>query len=1110
MASDYEAIHERNRQRYGTEIDRIGQMLLADRYDDRTHFIFELLQNAEDALGRRGAWTGQRRVEFKLTADSLVLSHFGQPFNEADVRGVCGIAESTKDQTSIGRFGIGFKSVYTFTKRPEVHSGVEDFAIEGFVRPVRLPVRQRHADETQIVLPLLPEDESAQGEIAEGLQRLGAGALLFLRHINEINWSVEGGASGMYLRSPPEVLGPGVQRVTVLGQETGQDEVDENWLVFHRDVAAPDGKVIGRVEVAFFLEAVEDEPGRWAVQPLDSSPLVVFFPTVVTTHLGILVQGPYRTTPSRDNIPRADAWNQHLVKETAVLLVEAIRWLRDGEMLDTAALRSLPLDRAKFAEGSMFAPLFDAVRQAFLGERLLPGLGGEYVAAGGAKLARSAALRDLFTPAQVSTLFDEPVEDWLAGDITADRTPELHRYLIQQLDIKELTPELVVPRLGREFLEAQADEWIVGLYEFLSGQKAMRRQIEAMPLIRLEDGKHVLPRDKGKASAFLPSAIETGFQTVRRSVCSTPDARSFLISLGITEPDPVDDVILNLLPKYPKDQVDVEDDEYAADIERIRSAYGTDSKTQREKLVAALRETQFVMVIDTGDGEGYVSTPDDVYIATDRLKQLFDGVAGVFVVDDAYDCLRGEAMRELLEACGALRCPRPIPNPQTLSWDERKELRRQAGKLETSGINDRVDDWVLRGFDELLALLPSLSPEQRVERARLIWESLGDLEDRRGRGTFDGLYSWSHYGNYKKEFPAAFIRQLTAESWVPGANGELFPPGLVVFETLGWRANPFLLSKIAFKPPIIDQLAKEAGIDPAALDLLRKYGITTVADLTARLGIGDPPAEGDAAPGEATLEYGPSDEQPDETGSPDANSCGDAKDLYGDDMPDIPPGRPDPDGGDVDHPGGAAGGGRKRGGAGGGTGGTGAPGSGTRTGGAGHGGGTSKGAATGTGATSKTSSKPDQPRHFVSYVGTELDDEVERDPDGLDQATRMEVEDQAIALIIEHEPALCRTKAGNPGFDLYEVDAAGKEVRWVEVKSMTGTLDDRPVGMSRTQFEFAQQRGASYWLYVVENATMPEMTRVLRIQDPANLARTFTFDKGWQAVATELPGQAEL
>lgn len=37
-------------------------MLLADRDDDRTHFIFELLQNAEDALSRRHGWRGSRAV----------------------------------------------------------------------------------------------------------------------------------------------------------------------------------------------------------------------------------------------------------------------------------------------------------------------------------------------------------------------------------------------------------------------------------------------------------------------------------------------------------------------------------------------------------------------------------------------------------------------------------------------------------------------------------------------------------------------------------------------------------------------------------------------------------------------------------------------------------------------------------------------------------------------------------------------------------------------------------------------------------------------------------------------------------------------------------------
>lgn len=372
MASNYEEISDENRRRYGTDIGRIGPMLLADRYDDRTHFIFELLQNAEDALSRCGDRHGPRKVSFELTSTRLALSHFGRPFNEADVRGVCGIAESTKDKFSIGRFGIGFKSVYTFTDRPEIHSGDEDFAIKDYVQPQRADSTERAAGETQIVLPLKTGDKTAQQEITAGFQHLGPGALLFLRHIEEINWNVEGGASGFYLRSNPEAFGQNVQRITVIGQESGKAEVDQNWLVFHRDVFSDTKEKVGRVEVAFSLVAVKDAPGRWSVQPVAASPLVVFFPTVVPTNLGFLVQGPYLTTPSRDNIPRGEPWNQHLVKETSSLLVEAMRWMRDNAMLDTSALRCLPLDREKFPEGAMFAPIFETVRQALLDEPLLP------------------------------------------------------------------------------------------------------------------------------------------------------------------------------------------------------------------------------------------------------------------------------------------------------------------------------------------------------------------------------------------------------------------------------------------------------------------------------------------------------------------------------------------------------------------------------------------------------------------------------------------------------------------------------------------------------------------------------------------------------------------
>ncbi|HBO6010741.1 TPA: DUF3883 domain-containing protein [Pseudomonas aeruginosa] len=1096
VGSNYEAICEENRESYGTKGAQKSGKLAAGLYDNRTHFIFELLQNAEDALGRRGEWKGSRKVAFNLNPACLTLSHFGKPFDEADVRSVCDIAESTKNESSIGRFGLGFKSVYTVTDLPEIHSGDEDFAIENYVFPKRMARSARAADETQIVLPLKPEDASAAQDITAGFRHLGPGALLFLRNIEEINWSVEGGASGFYLRNAPESLGDNVHRVTVIGQETGKADVDQNWLVFHRDVFSAEGLKVGRVEIAFSLVAVKDPPGRWAVLPLAKSPLVVFFPTVVESHLGFLVQGPYRTTPSRDNIPPDDPWNQHLVKETSGLLVEAMRWMRDNAMLDVAALRCLPLDHEKFPKDSRFAPMFDAVRQAFQDEELLPTFDDGHVTAQQAKLARTQELRELFSPEQVAALFGSDVAAWLSDDITEVRTPEIRRYLMRELDIDEITPTKLVPSLTKPFLEAQSDEWVSRLYEFLSGQeKALRRHLDTVPLIRLDDGTHVVARENGKAKAFLPSTIATSFPTMRRAVCATPEVRLFLLSLGITEPDPVDDVVWNLLPKYQQQEVDVDDDTYAADIERIRAAFNTDSTAQKEKLRSALRDTTFVMVVDTGDGKGYVAKPGEIYIATDRLQQLFAGVPDILIVDNEYDCLRGEDIRDLLVSCGASRYLIPQATPSGLGPSEKAQIRREAG-LERASWESQPEDFTLRGLTQLLEFLPTLNSEEAAARAKVLWEALADLETR-GTAAFYGSYKWGYFHEAKAaRFDAAFVRTLNQVAWVPNANGELVRPGLVVFDTLGWKPNPFLLTKITFKPPIIDQLAKEAGIDPAILDLLRRDP-TIVAELTSRLSA-NPPPQPDPSPAP----------EPEADETSDGDVYDGAKDLYGDDMPDIPPGTPDPDGGD------GATGGAGRGGQG--ETGTGTPrGGGQGNGGAhggsggGHTGGGGKSGGTNSGGQGKRSPGSAGGRPFISYIGTHPDDE-EADPDGLDQAARMKIEDQAIALIISLEPGLKRTPEGNPGFDLFEVNGSGQQVRWVEVKSMTGSLENRPVGLSHTQFDYARTKGDAFWLYVVEHATDLEKARVLRIQNPVAHARTFTFDHGWSQIAqTEPPTSSE-
>lgn len=1085
MTTNYEAICEENRESYGTKGAQKSGELAAGLYDDRTHFIFELLQNAEDALGRREEWDGSREVTFNLSPTRLTISHFGKPFDEADVRSVCDIAESTKNATSIGRFGLGFKSVYTVTDLPEIHSGEEDFAIENYVFPKRLVRSARDADETQIILPLKPEDASAAQDITAGFRHLGPSALLFLRNINEINWSVQGGVSGFYLRNTPESLGANVQRITVIGKEDGRPEVDQNWLVFHRDVFSAEGHKAGQVEIAFSLVAVKGVRGRGAVQPLAKSPLVVFFPTVVESHLGFLVQGPYRTTPSRDNIPPGEPWNQQLVMETSSLLVEAMRWMRDNAMLDVATLRCLPLEREKFPEGTRFAPMFDAVRHAFQEEDLLPTYEDRHVTAQQAKLARTQELRELFSPEQVATLFGSEVAAWLSGEITQDKAPEIRQYVMRELNIDEITPTKLVPSLTKAFLEAQSDEWVVRLYQFLNGQeKALRRHLDIVPLIRLDDGTHVVARDNGKAQAFLPGAIDTSFPTMRRAVCATSEVRLFLGSLGIIEPDPVDDVIWNILPKYQQETIDVDDEHYAVDIERIQAAFNTDSTARKEKLRSALRDTAFVKVVDTGDGKAYVARPGEVYTATDRLQQLFAGVPGILIVNNEYDCLRGEDIRDLLVSCGASRYLMPQATPSRLGPVEKVQIRREAG-LERASRESSPEDFTLRGLELVLEYLSTLNFEEAAVRSKILWEALVDLEVR-GTAAFYGTYKWGYFHETKTaRFDAAFVWTLNQASWVPHPDGELVSPGVVVFDTLGWKSNPFLQTKIVFKPPIIDQLANEAGIDPAILDLLRRDP-AIVAELTSRL------SANSTSKTEASAVTEPEADEP-----PEDDVYDDAKDLYGDDMPEIAPGTPDPDGGDGVRTTVIGGQGRSR---------MGTPRGGENYNGKGHGDLRRRGT-----ASRKTGSRQRQRmpghaggREFISYVGTHPHDDGP-DPDGLAHEVRMQVERSAINLIVGLEPTLRRTSEGNHGFDLFEAGSDGRPIRWVEVKSMTGSLTDRPVGLSHTQFKYARSKGDAYWLYVVEHAADPGKARVLRIQNPIGQARTFTFDHGWSEVAQLVP-----
>ncbi|MDE0411652.1 MAG: DUF3883 domain-containing protein, partial [Gammaproteobacteria bacterium] len=577
-------------------------------------------------------------------------------------------------------------------------------------------------------------------------------------------------------------------------------------------------------------------------------------------------------------------------------------------------------------------------------------------------------------------------------------------------------------------------------------QIALRPRLGSLPIIRLANGSHVAPSVDGEIQAFLPGPVETDFPTVRKNVCQSENAREFLRSLSLTEPDPVDNVIRNVLPKYREAEDDISKSDYAADIERMLTAAATDSQSQRDKLVRALQLTPWVKAVDAGGGQELMARPKDVYVATERLRELFAGIKDVLIVDSRVACLRGEAIRELLERTGASRYLHPVEVDCDLLPKQLREIRRKEG-LERETWRE-INDVGIRGLDMLLERLPALESEERIRRATSLWNALRDLHERSGAGTFEGTYKWGFHQERKvATFDAVFIHVLNDEQWIPDPSGALREPASITFDKVGWRPNGFLESKIRFKPPLVEQLAQEVGIEPGVLDLLRQLGVTSEAELRQRLDLED---ELSALPA-AGLEHNKTEEKapPSETGDGGLEPLFDGDENDKSMLSEEVSGNTEETGPDRDNEG-----------------------------------------------SEEEMSSRSQLKPYVSVIG----EEVNSDPDALEYARRMELEGSAIEFILGCEPDWQRTLPNNRGFDLYRGIAMEAATEWCEVKAMTGTLKDRPVGMSKVQFEWARKHGEAFWLYVVERAGSKDM-RIVRIQDPAGKATAFTFDDSWRTMA---------
>jgi len=740
--------------------------LLTDLYPDNAHFIYELLQNAEDAQATEVRFVLQEdRVEFEHNGDRL--------FSIEDVEAITGLGISTKkdDHTNIGKFGVGFKAVFAYTNTPEIRSGAFHFRIRDLVVPDtdELPPCVLDERETRFSFPFdnpQKPPKTAYIEIEKNLRQLNKSTLLFLRNIRKIEYLLSDSTLGFLERKETDS-----NRTEILVHHPEESEpVSVPYLLFEKevDVNDEDGNLKRcRIAIAFGLE--KTQKGEWRVKLLKKGQVCIYFPAEKeTSNLRFHLHAPFASTVARDSVRACEA-NDNLRDQLATLIAESMTTIRDQGLLNVDFLAVLP--NAKDNIPQFYKPIMDRLIEAFQNEKLTPMKQGGHSAANGiyrgpVRLSNFVGDSDLVMI--LGAEYSPPL--WIANP--SQRNQREDDFLIM-LDIPDWTIENLIDALSTgsetimKWLADKSDAWHQRLYELLrdflssasSGAAQDRKgKLSTLRIVRCGDGAYrvgdecYFPSDGVRHDEVFPRVIQ-GVYSSGNNKQEQKKARRFLEGIGVREVGEADRVETILKQRY--SQTAVDSGNFRREIKGVKRfmALVEDDPSQ-----ARLFGNYFIFK----SANGKWRKPSQVYLDSPYLdtglrayyEVLSDETSRKWALSPEYkeSGIEPEKLRTFVEAVGSQT--RLAPQKQFIPYNHPERARLgDGGRFFWDYGTD--DDYDIPEFDTLLA-----KPD--VSKSRLIWNTMNELPVRclKARYRSNGSYPI-------KTANSTLIHKLREKEWVP-------------------------------------------------------------------------------------------------------------------------------------------------------------------------------------------------------------------------------------------------------------------------------------------------------------------------------------------------------
>lgn len=757
------------------------KFVLTEIYPDNTHFVYELLQNAEDAQASE--------VYFTLNSKGLDFEHNGtRLFSLRDIESITSIGVSSKrdEATSIGKFGVGFKAVFLYTNTPEINSGNFHFRIRDFVVPEVIEL-QREVQKTKFTFPFDHPKKTvrqAKEEIARGLRELGDNTLLFLKHIRKIQYRLPDDSIGTIERIEHDD-----RRIEIRSRQPEKEETSSYWLHFEKDVKVTDENEtlkVCRIAIAYSLAEEERKKKQlmWKIVPLHCGEVSIYFPAEKEiSNLRFHIHAPFASTVARDSIRDVQA-NKDLRDHLAKLVVESLETIRDREMLNVSFLAVLPNPDDNLPE--FYEPIREAIVEAFCKTDLTPTCSGHNRAAktlyrGPTKIA--AVIGD----DGLSKFTNYSASSWAAN---APQENQREDQFIRSLEIKvwgweqlanifdfhhsnRLSKEGKIAHLKliHEFIDNLDDKQLMQLYALLGEAFELHseRRSVRMDIVRTvtKNGVQHHAPDKSYFAPENDSSAPLGVFIVKSEVYSIGKsdsqkkfARIFLELIGVRQYSEKEE-IHNIIRCT---RSDISDQQHVRDVKRLIE-FSIKNPSEFHEIWKQPRLNSFSFKANDGlfkrPGFLFVDMP---YRDTGLfpLKHIIrkDLISGLY--KDSY---KESELNKFIHF---------IESVEVMFKLKVKEVEIEDNvNLGLLGYGKSRSDYKC-SEDYSIKNLPTLLDEKSILSSRLIWNALIEADAKHAKARYKANSRTSY-----RESNSQLVDHLINAKWIPNKSGEFFSPAQI-------------------------------------------------------------------------------------------------------------------------------------------------------------------------------------------------------------------------------------------------------------------------------------------------------------------------------------------